>query len=164
MDMLGTIDAFVRFNLSMSRWQAYGSSCETSVKKNCPFFATWNENFVFGIEEPEPILLELMDWDRTGTEIVGCATVSMEDVVKLMLSKRGSEIGLSLPVVNKEIPVMGNDNLPCCLNVIIRLIDDDRKIVTSPSPEKVRTFLEYSRVVILKEMPRMRGPFDEERL
>lgn len=129
MDLLGSIDPFIRFNLSTSRWQAYCSKCETSVKNNCPFSAAWKEEiFVFGIEEPESLTLELWDWDRTGTEYVGTATVNMEDIIKLMQAKFGSEIFVTVPVYNNDISIMGYDKLPCCLKVSLKLINDDKKI------------------------------------
>jgi hypothetical protein len=130
MDVLGSIDPFIQFSLSSDSRQhltIYGPKLQTSIKKNAPYRAEWNESFLFGIDEPVSLNLELMDWDRTGTEKVGEALASIDEVFKLMQSRMGIETTLSLPVLNDGKPVLGRDNIPCCLNAKLRIVQDERK-------------------------------------
>jgi hypothetical protein len=131
MDVLGSIDPFIQFNLSSDARQRlthYGPTLQTSIKKNAPYRADWNESFLFGIDEPVPLKLELMDWDRTGTEKVGEAIASIDEVFKLMQSRIGSETMLNLPFLNDNKQVFGRDNVPCILNAKLRILQDEKKI------------------------------------
>ncbi len=130
MDVLGSIDPFIQFYLSSDsrqRLTLYGPKLQTSVKKNAPYRAEWNEFFLFGIDEPASFKLDLMDWDRTGTEKVGESIVSIDEVFKLMQSRMGSETTLNLPVLNDSKPVLGRDNIPCCLIAKLRILRDEKK-------------------------------------
>ncbi len=131
MDVLGSIDPFIQFNISSDSKQwltLYGPTLQTSIKKNAPYIAEWNESFLFGIDEPVSVTLDLMDWDRTGTEKVGEAIASIDEVFKLMQSSMGSEASLKLPVLNDSKTVFGRDNIPCCINLKLRILQDEKKI------------------------------------
>jgi hypothetical protein len=130
MDVLGSIDPFIQINISSDsnrRLTLYGPTLQTSIKKNAPYQAEWNESFLFGIVEPVSLEIDLMDWDRTGTEKVGEAIASIDDIFKLMQSRMGSETTLNLPVLNDNKPVIGRDNSPCCINVKLRIHQDQKK-------------------------------------
>ena len=138
MDIMGTIDPFVRFNLDLCHLTVCNSAIQTSVKRNALLSAvSWNETFILMMEEPEPFALDLMDWDRTVTEKVGEVNVSMEDLVHLKLAKHGSEVVLSLPVVKDSVPVHGEDKQACTLKLKLRVVEDEQGSRKSPPSHQV---------------------------